>query len=162
MRKSFYAVLLAALLPFLTHALAADHLVAGKFFLKNDEGLIVDIMATLTHDSATNQVSLITDKGEEIAAKKMMKKLHGATVLTLVFKHPHCDPNYNYAFTGTYVRGTNKALYYGNVYRYKGALADLTTKEMANLENLLSVEYRGGFYFKADIPVIVTAPTPQQ
>jgi hypothetical protein len=82
------------------------------------------------------------------------KKKKGRTVFYVVFeglRQPGTQgPGSTMVLKGTYLRGSNKALYYGNVYKKKGGLSE---KEMSDqyLSSLRGFKYGGGFKFEAPV-----------
>lgn len=105
----------------------------------------------------------------EIKADSFFHKEHNGRVLFyVIFKNPpHSPANTIKVFRGTYVRGTNLAVYDGEVfartYSSERAMSFISTKDIFELKNLDKVPtkftYQAGFFFKA---VVTPKETPAE
>ncbi len=125
----------------------------GKFFYRMPEGELVKRDASL-FVPAMGMGKVVLTMGDytlESHAFKVVKK-RGETKFFVLFLNPPMAPeNTVMMLKGTYLRGSNKAVYYGNV--YKGPASG--HHHLANFEKghhgHSNLRYSGGFMFKKEI-----------
>lgn len=111
----------------------------GRVFYKMPSGEIVDRDVTLVVPfRGQGQVKLLYSRGEAVADSFSTLKENDRTIFLVKFSRvPYAPPGTEMEFKGTYTRGTNKALYYGDIF--------------ASGEANRNLVYTGGFFFKADV-----------
>ena len=101
------------------------------------------------------------NSGFELIAKKFFtRKAKGKTTFYVVFdglKRPGSNgPETTMVLKGAYLRGSNMALYYGDIYKRKGTPSEIINQkgffEGDFLNKRKGFSYLGGFYFKSEIP----------
>ena len=136
-----------------TSAMAESIEAPGKVFYKMPNNEIVKREVSL-RIPARGQGDVVLVGNEELVADRFFsKEIAGRTVFYVVFSgFPGAEEGQTSVFRGTYIRGSNKALYYGNVY-----LVD--PQEMPDEEKDIHVmisgehnaTYVAGFKFAVDI-----------
>jgi hypothetical protein len=130
--------------------------VPGKMFYKMPDEQLVFRDMTMVKEEQNDHKIVLRGKNSEIVSDHIhSKEVHGRKVLTIVFKNvPHAK-NKIMILTGTYLRGTNGGLYYGDIYvKAKGSDDDLSLKSLATLDftghhpGPDDVRFVGGFKFK--------------
>ena len=128
----------------------------GQVFYKMPNGEIVKRAATLQVPSrGQGQVVLKGAQSNLVAERFFSKKKNGRTIFYVVFdKFPGKKADQRAVYRGTYARGSNMALYYGDVF-----IVDENDASGDDLHYLLSeieeqsrdATYVAGFYFKSEI-----------
>lgn len=107
-------------------ALAQQIETTGKiFYLK--EGKIVERDATLSVPSrGQGKVQLRTENVTLTAHSFTSRKANGSTIFYVLFKNIPMGggENTEMALKGTYLRGENKAVYYGDIFKRTGTFTD--------------------------------------
>ncbi len=81
------------------------------------------------------------------------EKENGQTIFTVLFRNPAGAPAGSIAkFKGSYLRGSNRAIYYGDVFSSSSASASLETNE--------NFQYAGGFMFSKSIGTATENSSP--
>jgi len=113
----------------------------GKVFYKKPSGEIVQREMTLVVPSrGEGQVVLKWDSGSLAANSFSSRQENGRTIFYVLFQNvPFAPAGTEMAFKGTYSRGTNMALYYGDLFSRVIGAEDT------------SWTYVGGFDFRAQI-----------
>jgi hypothetical protein len=99
---------------------------------------------------ARGQGEIVLKGGEQQVAttKFRTKKAHGRTIFAVAFDNPPGAPEGSTAvFTGTYMRGTNQAIYYGDVYLV--TKTDSASDVIEDAWRGRGVTHKAGFYFEA-------------
>ncbi len=131
----------------------------GEVFYKMPAGNIVKREITLVVPmQGKGDVSLKTSTQEIKASKFWTEHAHGKTIFYVAVENPPGAPENTIAlFKGSYLRGTNVAVYYGDVYQtvQRGKLKDFLDlmgpggKKLPKKQK--SQIYVGGFFFQAPI-----------
>jgi hypothetical protein len=117
--------------------------VDGQIFYKKSNGEVVYRDVTITVPSRGQGEVALRGNGFEWKTtdfRSYMKK--GRLVFVAVFQSEFRDKKSSIALKGTYLKGQNKIIYYGNMYKTKGHGADSS--------DLSSFRYMGGFNFEFD------------
>jgi hypothetical protein len=132
---------LGLLLSFGNGALASSVTAPGKVFYVKD-GAIVQREASLEVPSrGQGQVILKTASIDLVASSFSSRKENGRTIFYVLFKDvPMAPAGTEMAFKGTYVRGSNLAVYYGDIFK----------RGPGNSDPHSGWEYSGGFRFGVD------------
>ena len=122
----------------------------GKFLFKNDEGAIAFAPAKLLlPPRGEGDLKLIFKDHEPITASRFFSR-HRAGRVVFVVVIPASDHSPKYAMVGTYTRGTNLAVYYGDAFAMESHDEEI---EQDNVDALLThAKYAGGFFFKSEVP----------
>ncbi len=154
------AICTAFFLMFAGSAMAVDSVEApGKIFYKMPSGEIVKRQAALVVPArGEGDVVLKVGDHEKVAHHFFSTHKNGRVIFYVVFVRDHeLEEGYAKVFRGTYLRGTNKAIYYGDIFkvRSEGHRNDELVNE---LEDSMEegdehphhdATYLGGFKFKA-------------
>jgi hypothetical protein len=153
----FKAIVTAAFVLFSTHAMSEEAVETnGKVFYKMPNGELVKREVTLILPSkGEGDVILRSGDHEVVAHHYFSKEKNGRIVFTICFPSHHGEANEMKVFRGTYVRGTNKAIYYGDIFKMKHEGHDFQNIQ-SRLESMdehgdHEITYTGGFGFKKDI-----------
>ena len=140
---SFY--LAAVILGFSGNLQAAE--AEGQVFYKLPSGELVHRDVTLEVPSrGEGDVILRGETTEFTSIKHFTVKKKGKTTFYVIFKETSPEGKVVYkVFRGAYLRGTNQAKYYGDIY-VKTQVPGTSTLAEASVG-----KYVGGFWFKADI-----------
>ena len=127
----------------------------GKVFYKMPSGEIAARDAVLQVPSrGQGEVILKGSQSEIVAERFFSKSQNGRTVFYVVFdEFPGRQAGEEAVYRGTYTRGTNKALYYGDVFIVTddGSSDDNLHFRLSQVEESSDARYVAGFYFKAGI-----------
>jgi len=123
----------------------------GGVFFKTGQGDIAKYAATLfvpTQGVGNAQLTI----GDKKAASHgfRVEEQNGRSIFTVVFLDPlHTGKRVAYFLRGTYLRGTNVALYYGDIFAkgYQRGEEDTLTADRATTE----LYYVGGFGFRKQV-----------
>lgn len=145
----FYLLFILLFLSIKSFAVEAP----GKvFYLIPQRNEIVKREMTIRVPSrGEGEVALITSSGKEIKTKKYWtRKKLGRTIFYAYFKglrNPtdRNSPATSMLFRGSYIRGSNMAVYYGDIYLGGLGLKDEQIKKMKFFR------HAGGFAFKSEI-----------
>lgn len=151
MRKTlFFFALLLSTQSALAHY--AGVTAPGAIVLKNKAGDIVKYDVSLfVPEKGKGQVVLTDSTGKTYTAHAFQSKHDkGRVVFSVLFLNPPGFPKKTAAImVGTYVRGNNKALYYGDIFSrpYRSETEEELSLQMDGRE----ATYLGGFMFSADV-----------
>jgi len=122
---------------------------SGKvFYTMPDQSLVFRDVVLSVPMRGQGDVVLKWSTGEQVADSFFYRKQNGRTVFYVVFKNPPQAPQGTVlVLKGTYTRGSNLALYYGDMFTKSGN--KFSQNEVVSLNKW---SYTGGFYFKADVP----------
>lgn len=129
---------------------------SGQVFFKKADGVIEKKPVTLLIPKrGEGQAYLKSGRILVEAEKYFSVDKNGRKIFYMIFDQFIGQKNKEKAvFRGTYIRGTNKALYYGDVFLVgdlEGSEQDLDF-ELSNLDQSgRSIQYNGGFYFNRDL-----------
>lgn len=128
----------------------------GQVFYKMPTGEIVSRETTLVVPlKGQGDVSLKTATRALKATKFWTTHLSGRTIFNVAFENPPGAPaNTFVVFSGSYLRGSNVAVYYGDIYQRNsngGKPIDLSTLDQWSSEQPKDLTYSGGFFFKAPV-----------
>ena len=127
----FFANYAAAMVP-----------VDGKIVYKLPSGDLVEREVTLEVPERGQGEVILSGEGFEWKTKMFRSyKIKDRTTFVAAFKGEADGKKFTLALSGTYLKGSNKILYYGDVYKTKGHRL---------LMNLASFDYVGGFKFSYD------------
>jgi len=161
--NSLLRIMGLAFLVFSTSVHAVSVEAPGKVFYKMPDGSIVKRDVSLVVP-AMGQGDVILKYGKDKEAKSAKfwtTKKFGKTTFNVLFKEiPGAPKDWAALYTGAYLRGTNAAYYYGDVYSI--ALTDVealqnqsdSSDASGSLDAALDKvtrQYVGGFGFKAEI-----------
>ena len=128
----------------------------GKVFYKMpDESIVKRDVVLSVPSRGEGKVYLRNGRISVEAERFFSKKINGRTVFYVVFDQYPGQSNEDEAlvYRGTYTRGSNLALYYGDVFKVNRAVS--TEEEihygLTALDNNYSPKYVAGFYFKYEI-----------
>jgi hypothetical protein len=125
-------------------ALALAEAVDGNIIYKLPNGELIKRAVTLEVPSrGQGEVVLRGSKFEWKTTKFWTVKKAGKTTFIAVFKTQFRQFKSLIALKGTYLKGTNKILYYGDTYKKDGHSLDQ--------ESLAGFTYSGGFKFEYDL-----------
>lgn len=129
---------------FFSGAVIANSSVAGNLVYKLPNGELVKRAVTLEVPSrGQGEVVLRGTKFEWKTTKFWTVKKAGKTTFVAVFKTQFRQFKSLIALKGTYLKGTNKIMYYGDTYKKKG--------HNFEAESLVGFNYSGGFKFEYDL-----------
>ena len=129
----------------------------GQIFYKMPTGKIVTRDAVLQVPSRGQGDVVLKGNGQYFKADRFFNKtVNGRTVFYVVFtEFPGARLGQEAVYRGTYSRGSNLAMYYGDVFVVSGNYAsdqdlhrDLTAGDI-NSDDTAKAKYVAGFYFKA-------------
>ncbi len=136
----------------------------GQVFYKTPAGPLVKRELNLTvPPRGEGEITLSTDKWTVSTSHFFSKEIAGGIVFTVVFVKPFPEHSESsLVLSGSYMRGSNAAVYWGDLYKTKTPL----TEPMIRLLELTQLSPRGapflhhagGFKFKAEI----TPETPSE
>lgn len=149
----------------------------GHVFYKGKEGALVKRDVTLTvPPRGEGELVLSAENWKASTTHFFSYETAGRIVFTAVFIKPFAGHSESsLVLTGSYLRGTNKAVYWGDMYKTKTEIAPhmisflKTSPEIALGSHYFT--HAGGFKFKADIgggeptpqpPAPPSEPTPDQ
>ena len=151
-------LVLSIMLLFGANAYVGDSIDApGKVFYKLPDESIVKRDVVLTVPSrGEGKVYLRSGRISVEAARFFSRELNGRTIFYVIFdQYPgQSSENELAVYRGTYTRGSNLALYYGDVFKVgrSTAMADQDELHLDLTENSgISPKYIAGFYFKYEI-----------
>ena len=128
----------------------------GDVFYKMQNGEIVRSELTLEVPmKGQGDILLKTNTTDFKATKFWTEHKSGRTIFYMTFDNPPGAPeNTKAIFKGTYIRGTNVALYYGDIYQIVSSVKQ--AKEFSQLrpghhQKEKDLKYIGGFFFKSPI-----------
>lgn len=134
--------------PTVSHAVEAP----GYVFYKLPSGELVKRETTLVVPArGQGDVVLRSETRTTTASRFWTETSAGKTTFHVQFNNPPGAPeNTVLLFKGTYLRGTNKALYYGDVYKKSGAETsqDDHHRHGRHHRRHKDFTYAGGFFFK--------------
>ncbi len=117
--------------------------VDGKIIYKLPSGDLVTRSVTLEVPSrGQGDVVLYGEKFEWRTKKFKTIKKNGRTIFVAAFKTEFMSLKSTIIFKGTYLKGANKLMYYGDMYKKKG--------HVAFDEKLSGFSHNGGFMFSYD------------
>ena len=93
------------------------------------------------------------------------RKVNGRVVFYVVFSNENCDGSVEkMSMMGTYVRGNNVAVYYGDIFKKTySATAVKTPLSLDGIRDLFKkANWWGGFYFEAPVPPPADAPVADE
>lgn len=125
----------------------------GNVIYKMPNGEIVKRAVKLRVPSRGQGDVVLIGQQELVADRFFSKQVAGRTVFVVVFSDfPGSSEGQKSVFRGTYLRGSNKAIYYGNVFivTREEVLAD-DEKLVSFLNDENNAQYAAGFYFSSDI-----------
>jgi hypothetical protein len=134
----------------------------GQFFYKMPSGEIVRRDTILVVPmKGQGEVSFKTATKNVKAKQFWTEHNAGRTIFYVAIENPPGAPeNTSMILEGSYIRGTNLALYYGDVYQKTGTEqrpSDLVPEKFRNskqihyFRKLTGYKYAGGFVFKAEV-----------
>lgn len=121
----------------------ANSAVDGKIFYKMGEEIVKRNVTLEVPSRGQGEVVLRGDKFEWKTTKFWTVKKAGKTTFIAVFKTQFRQWKSLIAFKGTYLKGSNKILYYGDMYKKPGHTFDD--------QSLAGFTHSGGFKFKYDL-----------
>ncbi len=146
MKKSLFSLFLFLVVSVTNLAHAGGTVVSapGSVFYKMPSGEIVTREATLLLPArGEGEVKLQYADTEVVAASFSSRKENGRTIFYVLFRDPPGAPaGTEMVFMGTYTRGSNLAVYYG----------DMFTRGAGFTDPHQGWSYRGGFRFETVIP----------
>jgi hypothetical protein len=129
----------------------------GHVFYKVKEGALVKRDVTLTVPPCGEGELVLSAEGWKASTTHFFtNEVAGRVIFTAVFIKPFGEHSESsLIITGSYMRGTNKAVYWGDMYKTKtevepGTIALLKSDPSAALGSH-NFQHVGGFKFKADI-----------
>ena len=130
---------------FSMNASASSTVADGYLQYKMPSGEIVQRSVSLEVPSR-GQGEVVLIGNQEIVAKRFWsERSEGRTIFNIMFdQFPGANDGDLAVFKGTYVRGSNLASYYGDIFKYKKGS---TNKDIRKTEGT----YIAGFWFQADI-----------
>ncbi|MFK7822518.1 MAG: hypothetical protein AB8G05_00050 [Oligoflexales bacterium] len=128
----------------------------GKVFYKLPDQSIVKRDVVLSVPSrGEGKVFLKQGRIHVEAEKFFSREINGRTVFYVIFdQYPgQSSEDESLVYRGTYTRGTNLALYYGDVFKINRALSSENEVhfELSATDNNFSSKHVAGFYFKYEI-----------
>lgn len=162
MKTLFRAIALSAIGTFFIGSIALAAEVPGKVFYKMPSGEMVkrEVKLDVPARGQGKVIFKTTNHNLESHAFKT-KKAHGRTIFSVLFLDPPGAPEHTaMVLTGTYMRGTNYVVYYGDIYSktYDGDKQSLQGEQM--LDDVLAAhddatstasqddwKFSGGFKF---------------
>jgi len=128
----------------------------GKIFYKMPSGEIATRNVTLQVPArGQGEVILRGNQNEIVAERFFSRTQNGRTIFYVIFdEFPGRQESERAVYRGTYSRGTNKALYYGDVFVVTDGSSsdeDLHFSLSEVEEESPDARYVAGFYFKAEI-----------
>lgn len=129
----------------------------GKIFYKTGDNSIVQREAVLQVPArGEGKVYLKSGRISVEAQRFFSRQLGGRTIFYVIFdQYPGQQNNDLAVYRGTYTRGSNMALYYGDVFTIKNTQSideDFLHDEMSLTEQgSFGSKYVAGFYFKSEI-----------
>lgn len=126
----------------------------GKIFFKDQDNMIQKKSVTLfVPPMGQGDLWLSCDEHGDLNAERFFsKKKSGRVVFYIIFPNPHDLENAEskLVFKGTYTRGTNAALYYGDFFQVDG-LEEKLDKDQIDQTLEHEATYKGGFGFRKEI-----------
>jgi hypothetical protein len=150
-----------------TAPLDAGVVAPGHVFYKAPDGALVKRELNLTvPPRGEGEITLSTDRWSASTSHFFSKEVAGGIEFTVVFVKPFPEHSESsLVLTGSYMRGSNAAVYWGDLYKTKTALTDpmIRLLEITQLSPRVApfLRHVGGFKFKADI-VPETPSEPNQ
>lgn len=117
--------------------------VDGKITYKLPSGSLVDRIVTIDVPERGQGEVILTGEGFEWKTK-IFKAFNSKkqTFFTAAFHTEHMNKKSTVLLKGTYLKGTNRILYYGDIYKFEG--------HVPLAESLLGFDYIGAFNFGYD------------
>lgn len=152
--RQIFVVALLALLPAKAFSTTLD--APGKVFYKMPNGEIVTREATLEVPARGQGDVRLKGSHTEITARRFFSRSHNQrTIFYVIFdEYPGQQQGDVAVYRGTYSRGSNMAIYYGDVFimsEEELAQDDLHAKLSEGSQTHDHVKYVAGFYFRAEI-----------
>lgn len=157
----WFALMAIASLSFAGVSMGADSITAtGGVGYKMPNGSIVHREAKLEIPGRGKGKIVLRSGNKSVESHAFWtKKNHGRTIFNVVFLDPPGAPKKTaVVFSGTYIRGTNAAYYYGDF--YSGSYAHFSEQEAEifiengtrSFDSDERFIYQGGFMFHAKVP----------
>ena len=116
--------------------------VDGKIFYKSSNGVLVERDVTLEVPERGQGEVILSGEGFEWKTKMFRSfEINDRTTFIAAFKGESRGKKFTLALSGTYLKGENKILYYGDVFKKDGHKF---------IYNLAGFDYVGGFNFSFD------------
>ncbi len=147
-------LIITALLTFASATVVAQSIEApGRVFYKMPNGEIVKREVALKIPARGQGDVVLIGQQELVADKFFNKEIAGRTVFYVVFTDfPGAESGQKSVFRGTYTRGTNKAIYYGDVFIVSPEHMPESDEDMhVMMSQNHNAKYVAGFYFSVDI-----------
>lgn len=129
----------------------------GHVFYKTPDGALVKRELTLTvPPRGEGEITLSTATWRASTSHFFSKEVAGGIEFTVVFAKPFPEHSESsLVLTGSYMRGTNAAVYWGDLYKTKKPLTDQMIR-LLEIPQLMTrsapfLRHVGGFKFKAEI-----------
>ncbi len=156
MTKFLYTFFVVSLLIGSTSAQASNTEAEGKVFYVAASGEIVKRDVTLEVPSRGQGDIILRNTSrsfESTAHAARSQELNGRVVFTVLFLNPG-NMGDDLVFRGSYMRGSNKAVYFGDMFKKPtgtGHSLDIESIERSILDHHAGWNHAGGFKFKTDM-----------
>ena len=136
-----------------TSAIAGSIEAPGKVIYKMPNNEIVKRDVSLRIPARGQGDVVLVGQNELVADRFFSKEVAGRTVFYVVFSgFPGATEGQKSVFRGTYLRGSNKAIYYGNVYIVDPQEMPDSEKDIHSMiSSERNAKFAAGFKFAADI-----------